>query len=120
MKYRARVGDSTMGIEDILALSPGEFEGFVSNLLRKMGFNAETTRLCADGGVDVWASAVGISPEQRINPRLCRSIQMLVGNIRDCHVAHVVPSEHRRIQRQDQHQKRCKTSVSISHDSSPF
>jgi hypothetical protein len=46
-----------MTLTDVLALSPVEFEVFVTNLLRKMGFNAETTRLCADGGVDVWASS---------------------------------------------------------------
>jgi hypothetical protein len=45
-----------MTLQDIINLSPGEFEVFVTNLLRKMGYKAETTRLTADGGVDIWAA----------------------------------------------------------------
>jgi hypothetical protein len=45
-----------MTLQDLIDLSPGEFEVFVTNLLRKMGYKAETTRLTADGGIDVWAS----------------------------------------------------------------
>jgi Restriction endonuclease len=45
-----------MILQNLIDLSPGEFEVFVTNLLRKMGYKAETTRLTADGGIDVWAS----------------------------------------------------------------
>src|SRR5207244_11523125 len=45
-----------MTLQDLIDLSPGEFEIFVTNLLRKMGYKAETTQLTADGGIDVWAS----------------------------------------------------------------
>ncbi|PYV66598.1 MAG: hypothetical protein DMG96_41915 [Acidobacteria bacterium] len=45
-----------MTLQDLIDHSPGEFEIFVTNLLRKMGYKAETTQLTADGGIDVWAS----------------------------------------------------------------
>lgn len=47
---------SNMTIQDLIDLSPDGFEVFVTNLLRKMGYRAETTRPTADGGIDVWAT----------------------------------------------------------------
>src|SRR5947199_4672085 len=45
-----------MALQVLIDLSPGEFVIFVTNLLRKMGYKAETTQLTADGGIDVWPS----------------------------------------------------------------
>ena len=44
-----------VSLEDLLKMEPGQFEMFVTSLLKKLGYAAETTRLTADGGIDVWA-----------------------------------------------------------------
>jgi hypothetical protein len=43
------------GIENFLSMSPIEFERAITSLVTKMGFRAEHTQACADGGVDIWA-----------------------------------------------------------------
>lgn len=45
-----------VSLENLLGMEPGQFEIFVTSLLKKLGYAAETTRLTSDGGIDVWAN----------------------------------------------------------------
>ena len=43
-----------ISLEDLLQMTPGEFESAMTALLRMLGFEAQQTQLTSDGGIDIW------------------------------------------------------------------
>lgn len=46
---------SSIDLERLQGITPGEFERAMTGLLRSLGLQAEQTQLTADGGIDIWA-----------------------------------------------------------------
>ena len=46
---------NSFNVENLQSLTPIEFENLVNTLLQQMGFNATTTKVSGDGGIDIIA-----------------------------------------------------------------
>lgn len=55
----SKLTQSSRSLEDVMELSPQEFEYFVADLFCEKGFSVETTPLSGDGGVDISANREG-------------------------------------------------------------